>query len=179
MTAALARFLFALPFSALPLVGSAAEAEKSASLPVPTMVDGGYLKVGFEVLAGYKFEAPPFDPDAPVTATPATGEEQIPAEIKALNGKPALVTGYMMPVRMENGLVTEFLLVRDPAMCCYGTVPDMNEWIVVKMKPGVRPLMDVPVSFYGKLQVGAMFENGYPTGIYLLEGEKMGAVQQG
>jgi hypothetical protein len=47
------------------------------------------------------------------------------------------------------------------------------------MKNGVRPLMDVPVSFYGKLQVGAMFENGYPTGIYLLEGERMGAVQQG
>jgi hypothetical protein len=64
-------------------------------------------------------------------------------------------------------------------MCCYGTVPNMNEWIVVKMKNGVRPLMDVPVSFYGKLQVGAMFENGYPTGIYLLEGERMGAVQQG
>jgi len=179
MTATLTRFLFALSFSVLPVAGSAAAAAKGSALPAPTMVDGGYLRVGFDVLAGFKFEAPPFDPSAPVTATPATGEEQIPAEIKALNGKPALVTGYMMPVRMENGLVTEFLLVRDPAMCCYGTVPDMNEWIVVKMKPGVRPLMDVPVSFYGKLQVGAMFENGYPTGIYMLEGERMGAVQQG
>lgn len=153
-------------------------AEESA-LPKPTEVDGGYLKVGFEILAGYKFEAPAFDPTAAPTATPPTGEEQIPEEIKALSGKSTLVTGYMMPVRMENGLVTEFLLVRDPAMCCYGTVPNMNEWVVVKMKNGVRPLMDVPVSFYGKLQVGAMFENGYPTGIYLLEGEKMGAVQQG
>lgn len=160
------------------LVSVAARVE-AAELPKPVEVDGGYLKVGFEILAGYTFEAPPFDPTAAPTATPATGEEQIPAEIKALSGKPALVTGYMMPVRMENGLVTEFLLVRDPAMCCYGTVPNMNEWVVVKMKNGVRPLMDVPVSFYGKLQVGAMFENGYPTGIYLLEGEKMGAVQQG
>ena len=39
---------------------------------------------------------------------------------------------------------------------------------------GVRPLMDVPISFYGELKVGAMFDNGYMTGIYLLDGEKMG-----
>ena len=175
MIAALRRpaFLFLAVFLPAVLVAN------GAALPKPTEVEGGYLKVGFEILAGYTFEAPPFDPAAPPTATPATGEEQIPEEIKALSGKATLVTGYMMPVRMENGLVTEFLLVRDPAMCCYGTVPNMNEWIVVKMKDGVRPLMDVPVSFYGKLQVGAMFENCYPTGIYLLEGEKMGAVQQG
>jgi hypothetical protein len=175
MTATLLRPVALLAF----VFSSVLAVAETPALPKPAEVDGGYLKVGFEILAGYKFEAPPFDPSAPPTATPATGEEQIPAEIKELSGKPALVTGYMMPVRMENGLVTEFLLVRDPAMCCYGTVPNMNEWIVVKMKNGVRPLMDVPVSFYGKLQVGAMFENGYPTGIYLLEGERMGAVQQG
>jgi hypothetical protein len=53
----------------------------------------------------------------------------------------------------------------------------MNEWIVVRMAKGVRPLMDVPISFYGVLKVGAMFENNYMVGIYLLEGEKMGEVQ--
>ena len=59
-----------------------------------------------------------------------------------------------------------------------GVVPNMNEWVVVKMvKGGVKPLMDVPISFYGELKVGAMFENGYMTGIYLLEGEKMGEVK--
>ena len=85
----------------------------------------------------------------------------------------AIVTGYMLPTRMAEGLVTEFLLVKDPAMCCYGAVPNMNEWVVVKMTKGVRPLMDVPISFSGEFKVGALFENGYMTGIYLLEGEKM------
>jgi len=33
-------------------------------------------------------------------------------------------------------------------------------------------LMDVPLSFYGQLKIGAMFENGYMTGLYELEGEK-------
>ena len=50
--------------------------------------------------------------------------------------------------------------------------------LYVKMiKGGVRPLMDVPISFYGELKVGATFENGYMTGIYQLEGEKMGDVK--
>ena len=52
-----------------------------------------------------------------------------------------------------------------------------NEWVIVKMKKGVQPMMDVPVAFYGELKVGAMFENGYMTGLYELEGEKMGDVQ--
>jgi hypothetical protein len=62
-------------------------------------------------------------------------------------------------------------------MCCYGTVPNVNEWIIVRMKPGIQPLMDLPISFYGELKVGAMFDNNYLTGIYLLNGEKMGEVQ--
>lgn len=147
-----------------------------AEAPAPEM-DNGYLRLGFDRLAGYKFTAPAFDPAADVKATPPGGEEQIPAEVKAWNGKKAVVTGFMLPVKMQDGLVTEFLLVKDPMMCCYGVVPNMNEWVVVKMTKGVKPLMDVPISFYGELKVGALFENGYMTGIYLLNGEKMGAVQ--
>lgn len=138
----------------------------------------GYLKLGFDKLASYKFTPPAFDPAASdATKAPPSGEEQIPDTVKGWNGKKAIVTGFMLPVKMESGLVTEFLLVKDPMMCCYGQVPNMNEWVVVKMAKGVRPLMDVPISFYGELKVGAMFENGYMTGIYQLNGEKMGDVK--
>lgn len=145
----------------------------------PENVDG-YLRLGFDRLGGYKFIAPPFDPAAasdPNAKPPASGEEQIPAVVKGWSGRKAIVTGYMMPTKMEKGLVTEFLLVKDPMMCCYGTVPNVNEWIIVRMKPGIQPLMDLPISFYGELKVGAMFDNNYLTGIYLLNGEKMGEVQ--
>ena len=120
---------------------------------------------------------PPYDPAADPSKPPPTGEEQIPDAVKAWSGRKAIVTGFMLPVKMNGGLVVEFLLVKDPMMCCYGVVPNMNEWIVVRMAKGVRPLMDVPISFYGVLKVGAMFENNYMVGIYLLEGEKMGEVQ--
>lgn len=147
-----------------------------AALTAPAL-ENGYLKLGFEQLASYQFNPPPFDPAAKPDEKPPTGEEQIPAMVKSWNGKKAVITGYMVPVKMDKGLVTEFLLMRNTMACCFGTVPNMNEWVVVKMKKGVQPMMDVPVAFYGELKVGAMFENGYMTGLYELEGEKMGEVQ--
>ena len=82
----------------------------------------------------------------------------------------------MLPVKTDKGLVTEFLLMKDPMMCCYGIMPKINEWVVVKMVgSGVAPLMDVPIGFEGKLQVGELYDNGYLTGLYLLEGEKQAA----
>jgi hypothetical protein len=81
-----------------------------------------------------------------------------------------------MPVKMEKGFTTELLLVSSPQLCCYGVAPQFNEFIVVKMKKdaGVKPPMDVPVEFYGKLSVKEVFEDGYLSNIYTLEGEKMG-----
>jgi hypothetical protein len=170
----------------LPLAGFAADSaatkpEATATPAAPTVpapqVENGYLKLGFEQLASYQFNPPPFDPAANPKEKPPTGEEQIPPVVKSWNGKKAIITGYMVPVKMDKGLVTEFLLMRNTMACCFGTVPNMNEWVVVKMKKGVQPMMDVPVAFYGELKVGAMFENGYMTGLYELEGEKMGEVQ--
>lgn len=140
-------------------------------------LENGYLKLGFEQLASYAFTPPAFDPTADATAKPPTGEEQIPAGVKAWNGKKAVITGFMVPVKMDKGLVTELLLMRNTMACCYGTVPNMNEWVVVKMKTGVQPLMDVPISIFGSIKVGAMFENGYMTGLYELEGEKLAEVK--
>jgi hypothetical protein len=142
----------------------------------PPEVVSGYLKLGFDRLASYNFVPPAFDPAVDPKAVPPTGEEQIPAEVKSWSGRKVIVTGFMMPVKMDKGLVTEFLLLKNTMMCCYGTAPNMNEWILVKMKQGVRPLMDQPMEFYGVLKIGALFDNGYMSGIYLLEGERMGDV---
>ncbi len=170
--------LFAVFVAALGFAASrAADAVPAPPASAGAELDNGYLKLGFEQLAGYNFTPPAFDPAADPNAKPPTGEEQIPANVKGWNGKKAVITGFMVPVKMEKGLVTEFLLMRNTMACCYGAVPNMNEWVIVKMKKGVAPMMDVPVSFYGELKVGAMFENGYMTGLYELEGEKMGEVQ--
>ena len=156
-----------------------AETKKNEPAAKPVLNADGFQVVGFDQLASFEFIPPTYDtPGAGGQPTVKKSGSQIPGRIRALNEKKVVVTGFMLPIKMEQGLVKEFLLVKDPMMCCYGVIPNMNEWVVVKMvKGGVRPLMDVPISFYGELKVGAMFDNGYMTGIYLLEGEKMGDVK--
>ena len=157
-------------------VGLAGVLALRAAEPVAAAGDE-YQKVGFDRLASYTFTPPEPDSTTP-NAPPPSGANQIPDKIKALDQQKVAVTGFMLPVKMDGGLVKEFLLVKDPMMCCYGIMPKINEWVVVRMVgKGVKPLMDIPITFDGKLRVGEMYENGYLTGVYLLEGDKMAEVK--
>jgi hypothetical protein len=146
-------------------------------IPAPE-VDSGYLKLGFDRLSSYKFIAPEFDPVANPKATPPSGEEQIPPIVKGWNGKKAIVTGFMLPTKLDNGKAVEFLLMANQMACCYGTVPNMNDWVIVKSPKGVPVTQDVPISFRGTFKVSATFESGYMTGIYELEAEGPGQVAE-
>jgi len=131
-----------------------------------------YTVVGFDKLASFKYQVP----DDPITEPAAKAilkQNQIPQPIKNLHGRKVAVDGFMLPLRVENGKITEFLILRDQSMCCYGAVPKINEWISVRMPPGqgVKPVMDVKIKFYGTLKVGEVLENGYLVGIYEMDGE--------
>jgi len=131
----------------------------------------GFASVGFDVLATFKYEVPEDAPASKTNAPAADPDTQIPANVKAFNGKKVAVKGFMLPLKVEGGLVTELLLMRDQSMCCFGTVPKINEWIAVKMTTsGIKPVMDQAVTLYGTLKVGAMRENGYLVGIYQMDG---------
>jgi hypothetical protein len=135
---------------------------------------GGYVRAGFDVLAAYTFTPAELDPSAPAGTPPPSGIKQVPAQVMALDGKKVVVSGYMLPTKIDKGFVTEFLLVSSPMLCCYGATPQVNEFVVVKMSgPGVKPVMDTPVQFLGKLAVKEMYEDGFLTNIYSLQGEKM------
>lgn len=133
---------------------------------------GDYSMVGFDRLASYNFQVD----DAPFTNQPAADKanDQIPAPVKALNSQKATIKGFMLPLKVSEGAVTEFLIMKDQSMCCYGAVPKITEWVSVKMNGhGVKSIMDQPVSVIGTLHVGAMRENGYLIGIYEMDGEKL------
>ncbi len=134
----------------------------------------GYLRLGFDKLAGFKFVAPTYDPVADPKGPPPTGDDQIPAEVKAWNGKKAVITGFMLPTALKDGKAVEFLIMANQMACCFGTVPNMNEWVVVRMPAGVPVTQDVPISFHGVLRVGALYDNGYMTGIYEMDAEGAG-----
>ncbi|MBX3744118.1 MAG: DUF3299 domain-containing protein [Verrucomicrobiae bacterium] len=131
------------------------------------------LVVGFDELASFEYDLP----DGPVEVEPvAAGKAsaQIPEGIQALNEQFVSLKGFMLPLKVEKGLVTELLIMRDQSMCCYGTVPRINEWVSVKMVgQGVKPIMDQAVVLHGTLKVGEMYENGYLVGIYEMAGDRM------
>jgi len=138
-----------------------------------------FALAGFDILSGYNIEISD-ELLGPVTnnlaEVSARTEALIPAKVKALDKKSVALKGFMLPLKVEGGLVTEMLIMKDQSMCCYGNVPKIHEWVSVKMaEKGVKPLMDQAVTLYGKLHVGEMRENGYLTGIYRLDGERMAA----
>ena len=46
-----------------------------------------------------------------------TGEEQIPVDASGWNTQKAVVTGFMLPTKLENGKATEFLLMANQMAC--------------------------------------------------------------
>jgi hypothetical protein len=164
-----------LSFALLPL--ALAGAPSQPQIPTP-QEDGGYLKLGFDLLSSFKFVAPEYDPAANPKAAPPTGAEQIPTVVRAWSGRKAVVTGFMLPTKLDNGKAVEFLLMANQMACCYGTVPNRNDWVIVKVPKGVPITQDVPISFRGLFTVSPMFESGYMTGIYELDAEGPGQVSE-
>jgi hypothetical protein len=153
---------------------NAAPAVKSeTAAPVGQGTAASPLTVSFDKLASFAYALPDGPVDTNVVVQTAT-TNQIPTTIRALNDQFISLKGFMLPLKVEKGLVTELLIMRDQSMCCYGTVPKINEWVSVKMVgDGVKPVMDQAVTLFGKLKVGEMYENGYLVGIYALDGERM------
>ena len=142
--------------------------------PPVRQAESGYLNVGFDKLSGYQIEVSDDLLGPQTNKVPLSADAQIPEPVKELNNKKISLRGFMLPLKVEGGLVTELLIMKDQSMCCYGTTPRINEWVSVKMtKGGVKPLMDEPVTFMGTLKVGETRENGYLVGIYAMDGEKM------
>lgn len=157
--------------------------KESAKPPAPVLPEGpplsalerppemvaGYSKVHFSQLAGFKYRPP----SQPVPAGEALPDAlaQVPELIRGLDGRKVVLSGFMLPLKLENGFATEFFLLSNSSLCCYGIMPEMNEWIHVRMRAeGLPAVQDVPVFLAGKLQVKARWEAGYLTGIYEMEG---------
>ncbi len=166
--------------------GPAAEQDPSVAVeqPAPNLVElvqpvdempepiEGYEGITFDKLASFAYEVP-LDPVTNKVEL-AKLNAQIPESIKSLDKKPVAIRGFMLPLKVENGLVTELLIMRDQSMCCFGTVPKINEWINIRMAgDGVQPIMDQAITLMGQLKVGEVLENDYLVGIYEMEGDRM------
>ena len=166
--------------TAVPALPSPSVAVATPAAPIAAKGNdrpGDYLVVGFEKLSSFNFDVPdesPIGTNKTVVAVAPKPPEQIPPAVLALDKKFVSLKGFMLPLKVENGLITELLIMRDQSMCCYGAVPRINEWVSVKMTgKGVKPIMDQAVTMYGRLHVGEVRENGYLVGIYTMDGDKI------
>lgn len=157
-------------FSRVP--ARAAESSVNAKIAPSKDASGAeFTVVGFDKLSAFKYEVPDETKPNPDTDK---GDSQIPQSVKDFNGKRIALKGFMLPLKVEGGLVTELLIMRDQSMCCFGAVPKINEWVSVKMTgKGVKPVMDQAITLVGKLKVGGIKENGYLVGIYAMDGERL------
>jgi len=136
-----------------------------------------YASIGFDVLSGFRFVVTDQMADSSKDRTLASSKtlEQIPPAVKALNEQEVSLKGFMLPMKVNGSLTTDFLLLKNQGLCCYGLPPKITEWVNVRMKgKGIKPIMDQPVTICGLLHVGEVREDGDLVGIYRLDGEKIG-----
>jgi hypothetical protein len=168
-------------FAPLALLGVALAAETAPAspevlrAPVPIKRDGESLyALGFDRLSAFPYTIV----DAGTGATPeeiaeARKRDQVPDWIRFYDGKKVLLTGYLMPLQLEGGRAKKFVMMKDITTCCYGAVPNMNDYVVVTMKGDpIEPVTDVPVQLIGVLRIEEKFESGYITALFSMDGEK-------
>jgi hypothetical protein len=125
-------------------------------------LDAGYEAVSFSTLSNFEYELPdPLDPSAKPDLN------QVPAPIKALNGKQVSIRGFMLPLDLDNTGVGEFMLNGSLDMCYFGAPVRMNEWVLVRMAGTKKArFTHLPIVVSGKLEVGEQMKNGRVMSLY-------------
>ncbi len=132
-----------------------------AGLKIPYPKVGNYFQLGFDTLSGFPSGKPPLD--GPGTGTSSKAEAlllKVPSNIRILDGQKISVVGFMIPMTVEKNNARTFILAQSRATCCYGAIPNLNQWIYVDMDRGksAEAIMDVPVTVFGTLKVGTQFD---------------------
>ena len=144
--------------------------------PIITVAGDKYRSLSYQSLASFRFNvsAEMSRPDADPLVATARVLERIPGEVKTMNERAVALTGLMLPVKWNEGLVTDFMLLPNTMGCCYGRIPRINEIIIVNTSgKGVKLMKDVPVSVLGTFHVGAIRNNNYLAGIYQMDCERV------
>ena len=143
--------------------------------PAKISVEGNsFYSLGFDKLSGFEYKVS----DVGTGATPeeiakAMKTDQVPSWIHLYDNQKVVLSGYMMPLQVANGLSTKFVMMRDITTCCYGAVPNMNDYVVVSMpSPGIQVVQDIPVKMLGTFRIEQRYSGGYLVSLFVMDGEK-------
>lgn len=128
--------------------------------------------ISFDILADYDFGTLDWSGGSQSNQFIANQIEQIiPQSIKALDNQLVSVIGFVLPVETDGERIDSFLLLRDLQMCCYGTLPELNEWVYVEVPDHLEAknlISDTPIKVWGTLQVEPRFKDDFLLSIYSL-----------
>jgi hypothetical protein len=145
-----------------------------ASIGIPVGVpahvraaDAEYQEINFTVLSGFDYDLPdPLDPSTKLNLN------QVPAKVKGLHGKKVSVRGFMLPLDIQADGVSLFMLNASFDMCYFGAPVRMNEWIMVRMKPGKKATFShLAFRVSGVLEVGEELKNGRVQSLYRMQAD--------
>jgi len=101
-------------------------------------------------------------------------EAYLPTGIKSYDGRDIQIRGFLVPTKVEGGLVREGIIMANQMSCCFGQPPRFCQFVVARFAgSGVPEMMDRPLTFEGKLHVGDVFAEGYWVCLYSLDGCSM------
>ena len=157
-----------------PQAASTPGVTNSTVVPHATRIENGYLEVPFDVLSGFKYDTYEVLDEVHGGRPLTKSDDAIPPHIQAYHGRKVLIEGYIMPLRLKKGRVTEFLLFRDQAACCFGDKAKMNHYMRVKVTDqGFEPGSTMTHKVWGTLAVGEIYVQDYLTGIYQMTADRV------
>lgn len=93
----------------------------------------------------------------------------LPPEIRALAGRKVGIPGFMLTLG-DTDVVREFVLVESLWGCCFGSVPEVNQTVLVRMQGDqLAEYTATPLLVTGVLEVGEERQGGFVTSLYRLE----------
>ena len=100
----------------------------------------------------------------------------LPPEVQALGGRDVAIFGFMLTLG-DAERSREFVLVESLWGCCFGSVPDVNQTILVRTAEGASTdYSAAPLLVTGRLEVGEAREGGYVTSVYRIVDAKVAAL---
>lgn len=146
--------------------------------PTAPRMEDGYLRLSFDELSGFKYDTYEVLDEVNGGRPLTKSDDVIPPHVKAYDGRKVLVEGYIMPLRIKKGLVTEFLMFRDQAACCFGDKAKMNHYMRVKLAgKGFEPGSTMTHKVWGTIGVGEIYVQNYLTGIYQMTADRVEEIQ--
>ena len=127
------------------------------SVTAAVQANKDYLEAGFNKLSSFPAEViyEEVRTNSITVAHPTKLKGPIPDAIRTFDNRRVAVKGFMLPLSLENGLTSDFILLRGPPKCCFGAHLSVNEWIHVKMSTrGVKCIWITPLTVLGTLHVG-------------------------